>query len=126
MLRVGVIALLVPLASCAIYENQGAANTARSKLIGQTKQQVLACMGPPDARATEGDVEAWAYGAGQGRSVGAVAPVGSAFVMTAGSHSCTVNLTFQNGAVSAVRYRSSGYVDAPDYMCGEVVKACVQ
>jgi hypothetical protein len=41
---------------------------ARGRCVGLTKEQVLACMGPPAIRMAEGATEVWSYNSGDGRS----------------------------------------------------------
>ena len=47
-------------ADCAGQRAQ-IANYAQNKMIGLTKEQVLACMGTPASKATEGATEVWSY-----------------------------------------------------------------
>src|SRR5262249_5830135 len=39
---------------------------AQASMVGRTKEQVLACMGPPAGKATEGAAEIWSYVSGDG------------------------------------------------------------
>jgi hypothetical protein len=55
------------LAGCSIERAQTAA-AAQTQMIGLSKGEVLACMGIPQAKAVEGDVEVWSYETGNGRS----------------------------------------------------------
>ncbi|WP_155283342.1 hypothetical protein [Ralstonia solanacearum] len=55
------------LASCAIERAQTAA-TAQTAMIGLSKGDVLACMGVPQAKAVEGNIEVWSYMSGNGRT----------------------------------------------------------
>jgi hypothetical protein len=58
------------------------ANYAQNKMVGLTKEQVLACMGPPASKATEGATEVWSYPSGN----------------------CTVNATMMDGKVKRMNY----------------------
>jgi hypothetical protein len=109
-------------ASCALQRAQ-VANTAQSSMIGLTKEQLLACMGPPLNKATEGATEVWSYGSGNNRtdvdSIGA----GSAIVR---SRHCTVNVTMTSGEVSAVNYVGpTGGLLSPNEQCAFAVNNCV-
>ena len=52
---------------CAIDRAQTAA-AAQTAMIGMAKAEVLACMGVPQAKAIEGNVEVWSYSSGNGRT----------------------------------------------------------
>jgi len=51
-------------------------------MIGLIKEQVLACMGPPASKATEGPTEVWSYPSGN----------------------CIVNVTMMDGKVKRMNY----------------------
>ena len=51
-------------------------------LVGLTKEQVLACMGTPASKATEGATEVWSYPSGN----------------------CTTNVTMMDGKVKRMNY----------------------
>jgi len=48
------------LAACEVQRARLAAD-AQASMVGRTKEQVLACMGPPAGTATEGAAEIWSY-----------------------------------------------------------------
>jgi outer membrane protein assembly factor BamE (lipoprotein component of BamABCDE complex) len=101
------------------------AEDAQVQMVGMTKPAVLACMGAPVSRATEGTVEAWAYGA-EGASVGAVVPVGTTLLATARRGRCTVNVIFDGPAVSRITYNASGSGFAvPQESCATAVQNCI-
>jgi len=58
------------------------ANYAQNKMVGLTKEAVLACMGTPASKATEGATEVWSYPSGN----------------------CTVNVTMMEGKVKRMNY----------------------
>ena len=99
-------------------------------MIGLTKEQVLACMGPPGNQAAVGATEVWSYGSGNGQTVTAVS--GSQFGATAvgGAVSsrrfCTVNVNLTNGVVSNVNYLgpTGGLLTAGE-QCAFAVQNCV-
>jgi hypothetical protein len=56
----GIVVLGAALSGCAFQRAQ-IAQDAQANMIGMPKEQVLACMGPPVNKATEGKTEVWAY-----------------------------------------------------------------
>jgi hypothetical protein len=68
-------------ADCAAERAQ-IANYAQNKMVGLTKEAVLACMGTPASKATEGATEVWSYP----------------------SRNCTVNVTMMDGKVKRMNY----------------------
>jgi hypothetical protein len=127
------------------------AQDAQGKLVGLTKEQVLACMGPPANRMAEGTTEVWSYNSGDGRTttvatataVSDVNATASRFGNTtdvAGTatssgfgtavtrrRACTVNVTMTNGRVSHVNYLGpTGGLLTPGEQCAYAVQACVQ
>jgi hypothetical protein len=64
----GVVALAAALCGCAIQRAQ-VAQDARVQMVGMSKEQVLACMGPPASKAAEAQTEVWGYNSGDGTVV---------------------------------------------------------
>jgi hypothetical protein len=58
------------------------ANYAQNKMVGLSKEQVLACMRPPASKATEGVTEVWSYPSGNS----------------------TANVTMMDGKVKRINY----------------------
>jgi len=58
--------LATAFAGCSIERAQTAA-AAQTAMVGMSKADVLACMGVPQAKASEGNVEVWSYTTGNGR-----------------------------------------------------------
>lgn len=134
------------LAGCAIERAQ-VAQDARAQMVGRSKEQVLACMGPPGNKAAEGQTEVWSYASGNGYS----ATMATADVNTTGQATrtgnqvygsanstgfgtaistrrfCTVNVVMTNGMVSAVNYQgpTGGLLTAGE-QCAFAVDACVK
>jgi outer membrane protein assembly factor BamE (lipoprotein component of BamABCDE complex) len=90
-------------AGCSIQRAQVAAQ-AQTTMIGMSKEQVLACMGPPITKATEGATEVWSYQSGNGHTD--VAASGGRFWGTGTSTQrfCTVNVTMTGGRVAQLNY----------------------
>ena len=79
------IVLAVVIAACVAdcaAERAQIANYAQNKMVGLTKEAVLACMGTPASKATEGATEVWSYPSGN----------------------CTVNVTMMDGKVKRMNY----------------------
>jgi hypothetical protein len=70
----GMLAVATCLAACAFQRAQ-IANGAQNQMVGLTKEQVLACMGPPAAKTAEGTTEVWSYHSGNDRTT--VSAIGS-------------------------------------------------
>jgi hypothetical protein len=54
-------------AACSVQRAM-VAQDAQGKLVGLSKEQVLAHMGPPASRMAEGATEVWSYASGDGRT----------------------------------------------------------
>ena len=67
MRAVAILSCATVLAGCAIQRAQ-VAQDARAQLVGFSKEQILACMGPPANKAAEGQTEVWSYASGNGYS----------------------------------------------------------
>jgi hypothetical protein len=100
-------------------------------MVGFKKEQVLACMGPPANRLTEGATEVWSYNSGDGTTVSAANVSGNRFGASgfgvSSSRFCAVNVVMSGGQVSAVNYAgpTGGLLTAGE-QCAFVVKNCVQ
>jgi hypothetical protein len=131
---------------CAIQRAQ-VAKDAQSNMIGLTKGEVLACMGPPIQKVAEQGTEVWAYGSGDGRvtvstfaSANGSAQVtggpgyahvtGSSFGSSTGVASrrfCAINVVMQNDRVSKVNYSGpTGGLVTEGEQCAYAVKNCVR
>jgi len=54
------------LTSCAV-QRAVVAQSAQAKMVGLSKEQVLACMAPPAQKMAEGVTEVWSYSSGNDR-----------------------------------------------------------
>jgi hypothetical protein len=137
MLRVlGLSAAALLLGACAIQRAQ-VANDAKDKMIGLTKEQVLACMGPPANRMSEGVTEVWSYQSGDGTVVSsgsanvyASRGTGQAFgsaVSLLSRRFCQVNVVMNAGRVSQLGYQgpTGGLLTAGE-QCAYVVQNCAR
>jgi hypothetical protein len=108
------IAIGLALSACAIQRAQ-IASDARIKMIGLSKEQVLACMGPPLNKGAEGGTEVWSYNSGNN-----VTPAGAG-----NGHYCTINVKMWNGLVGAVDYSGpAGGLITPNEACAFAVEKC--
>jgi hypothetical protein len=133
-------------AGCSI-QRAVVANQAQEKMVGLTKEQVLACMGPPAAKAAEGATEVWSYGSGDGRTTTVASGVAQANATAYGGPGyasgtatgssigtatstrryCTINVTMRDGRVSRVNYSGpTGGLLTPDEQCAFAVQNCTR
>jgi hypothetical protein len=116
-------------------------------MIGLHKDQVLACMGIPANKASEGATEVWSYNSGNGAVVASTfgssttnlaASGGSGYATgqanTIGSgigvssrRFCTVNVVMTDGVVSRVNYAGpTGGLLTSGEQCAFVVQNCAK
>jgi hypothetical protein len=83
-------------------------------MIGLSKEQILACMGPPLNQDIKGTAEVWSY-----NSENHVTPAGDV------SGHCTVNVKMWNGRVGAVDYLGpAGSIITFNEACVFATKKC--
>jgi hypothetical protein len=129
----------------------GCCPSAQEKMVGLSREQVLACMGPPASKAAEGATEVWSYSSGNDR----VTAVGTGYAQTDGSFSgqrmgntysgtgsatstslstaiatrrfCTVNVVMSEGRVSRLNYAGpTGGILTGGEQCAFAVENCSQ
>jgi outer membrane protein assembly factor BamE (lipoprotein component of BamABCDE complex) len=107
---------------CALERAQ-MAQDARTIMVGFTKEQVLACMGPPASRATEGATEVWSYQSGNGR----VTAEYSGGTATSTQRFCTVNVTMASDKVTRINYLgpTGGFLSAGE-QCAFAIQNCTK
>lgn len=114
MLRVWMVTLV--LGGCGSIAAMQTADTAKSRMIGQTKEAVLGCMGPPDSKQAEGATEVWAYGTTNAVSISQ---------NKATPEACRALVTFSSGRVSSVAYDAqSDALLAQTVNCARLVSRC--
>jgi outer membrane protein assembly factor BamE (lipoprotein component of BamABCDE complex) len=122
-----VVALLACLflADCEAQRARLAAD-AQTVMLGRTKEQVLACMGQPANKTTEGAAEVWSYLSGDG-TIDAKQSTGEGWVPGARSRSkCTINMTMMGGRVTRLSYVSpDGEPLAPNQQCAFALEDCI-
>jgi hypothetical protein len=109
------------------------ANDAQSKMIGLSKEQVLACMGVPATKATEGITEVWSYASGNknnktaGSTFGNVGRGGGLSAVGVFENGfCTFNVTMVGGSVSRTNYVGpTSDLLAPNEQCAFAVQNCI-
>ena len=105
------------LAGCAIERAQ-IAQDAQASMIGMPKERVLACMGPPMNKASEGQTEVWAYSTN---------PTINLDRGSGSTRYCNVNITMSGGAVSAVNYQGpTGGLLSQGEQCAYAVERCTR
>jgi hypothetical protein len=92
-----------------------------------SKEQILACMGPPASKAAEGQTEVWSYNSGDGTVLASGSVSGGSFSGVSSSRFCKINLVFSAGGVSTVNYQgpTGGLITAGE-QCAYAVNACVR
>jgi hypothetical protein len=131
----------IALSGCSV-QRAIVANDAQQKMVGLTREEVLACMGPPAAKMGEGSTEVWSYGSGNGRTTtvasattetqanvmgGTGTATSSGFgTATTTRRSCTVNVNMVDGRVSRVNYvGATGGLLTPGEQCAFAIQNCV-
>ena len=125
-------------ASCAVMRAKEA-NDAQVTMVGLSKEQILACMGVPAAKAVEGATEVWSYNSGNGQTVGfgsssASVSGGRGYASGYGFSSmvtqqrfCTVNVTMLNGRVDRINYVGpTGGLITQGEQCAFAIDNCVR
>jgi hypothetical protein len=119
-----VVGVCLLVGGCAMQRAQ-VAQDARVSMVGLSKERVLACMGPPAAKAAEGATEVWSYDSGNGMQVADIS--GDRYGATAIStrRFCKVNVVMVGGAVSTVNYSgpTGGLLSAGE-QCAYAVERC--
>lgn len=114
------------LSACAIQRAQEAQD-ARVQMVGLSKEQVLACMGPPINKAAEGQTEVWTYNSGNGTTISGGSVSGGSFSATSSSRFCNVNVVMTKGQVAALNYTGpTGGLLTVGEQCAFAVDACVK
>lgn len=125
MRAISIISFGLLLASCALQRAQVAAD-AQTKMVGMTKEQVLACMGPPQTKAAEGATEVWSYNSGDGSSTAVVGVGNGVAIASRSQRFCTVNVTMVSGRVGRMNYVGpTGGLLTPGEQCAFVLQNCI-
>lgn len=128
-MRVAVYALIGVALVCGGCASQRAqvASDAQNTMIGLTKEQVFACMGPPAKQAAVGETEVWSYNSGNGQTVAAVNSNQLGATAVSKQRFCTTNVNLTNGIVSNVNYLgpTGGLLTAGE-QCAFAIQKCVQ
>lgn len=101
-------------------------------MVGLSKEDVLACMGPPVNKMAEGDTEVWADNSGNGMTIGSsTANIITSSMISGSSYEtqrfCTVNIVMQDGRVSRLNYAGpTGGLLTVGEQCAFAVQNCVR
>ena len=141
---------ITALAGCAV-QRAVIAQGAQDKIVGMSREQILACMGPPGTKAAEGATEVWSYGSGNDHTT----TIGTGVAQTNGFISgerrgnhysatgesrttslatvnssrryCTVNVVMIDGHVSKLNYAGpTGGILTGGEQCAFAVQNCLQ
>jgi hypothetical protein len=121
-----VVVLGLALSGCALQRAE-VAQDAREKMVGMSKEQVLACMGAPAIKAAEGAGEVWGFNSGNGMTVvdASYGRYGGSAV--ASSRLCNINIVFTGGKVATINYTGpTGGLMTAGEQCAYAVNACVK
>jgi hypothetical protein len=136
-MRIWLAVIIAGLVSACAIQRAQVANEAQSKMIGLSKEQVLACMGPPSNRMTEGVTEVWSYQSGDGTTVSSSSGTlsgsgwgGGLSVSSTGvsrRRFCQVNVVMSGGRVASLGYQgpTGGLLTAGE-QCAYVVQNCAK
>jgi outer membrane protein assembly factor BamE (lipoprotein component of BamABCDE complex) len=126
MRSLGVVALCAALGGCA-FQRAEIAQDARTQMVGMTKEQVLACMGPPASKAAEGATEVWGFASGNGMTFATASYDRYGGTAVSSNRFCNINIVFAGGQVSAVNYTgpTGGLLTAGE-QCAYAVNSCVK
>ena len=120
------VAVACLVSACALQRAQ-IAQDAQNKMVGLSKEQVLACMGVPVQKSAEGSTEVWVYHAGDGSTTVTGTHAYGIATATASSKYCIINVVITGGNVSQVNY--SGPTGGPitgGEQCAYAVQSCVR
>jgi outer membrane protein assembly factor BamE (lipoprotein component of BamABCDE complex) len=131
---VAVCVFAVVLSGCiGSFRRDDDAARAKTRMIGMSKEEVLACMGIPKKKASEGATEVWSYLSTDDYGVRTqdsfkVTSYYSTKPSTYEKRFCTENVVIRDGVVRAVHYLDpTGTTILNDYdQCGYAVAACVE
>ena len=145
-LRRVVFACLVFLLGGCSVQRALEARDAKDQMIGLTREQVLACMGPPASKAAEGATEVWSYNSGNNQTTVSTFgssttnasvygtrnyATGQALTTSSGfgvarSRYCLVNVTMHNGRVAQLNYVGpTGGLITQGEQCAFAIQNCV-
>ncbi len=148
--RLIMVCCALGVAGCAV-QRAVVAQGAQERMVGMSREQVLACMGPPVTKAAEGATEVWSYGSGNDRTT----TIGTGYAQTNGSTSgeqrgnqfsatgqatttslatvnssrrfCTVNVVMMDGRVSRLNYAGpTGGILTGGEQCAFAVQNCLR
>ena len=149
-LAVAFLILCSALGGCAV-QRAVVAHSAQEKMVGLSKEQILACMGPPGQKMAEGATEVWSYNTGNDH----VTAIGTGYAQTNGSINgqrtgssysatgsstttslstatasrrfCNVNVVINEGVVSRVNYSgATGGILTGGEQCAFAVENCTR
>jgi hypothetical protein len=147
---IGLVLVAGMVTGCAV-QRAVVARGAQEKMVGLSREQVLACMGPPASKAAEGLTEVWSYNSGNDR----VTAIGTGYAqtdvtingerrgnlfsatsnstttslntVTATRRSCTVNVVLNEGLVSRLNYSGpTGGILTGGEQCAFAVENCTR
>jgi hypothetical protein len=130
MIRRGLILLFALAVSSCAFQRAEDANRAKTELQGMSSERILACMGIPARKQTEGATEVWEYDSGNGErtAFGTATASGNYAFGTAVSERrfCRVDVVLSMGHVQAVNYSGpTGGLLTKGEQCAYVTANCL-
>jgi hypothetical protein len=123
---------LGPLLACLFlgacgFEGAQLASEVQNQMIGLTKEQVLACMGPPLNKAAGGSTEVWSYASRDEWRDPTLKVARGWWGEPSSQKSCTIKLVMVAGRVNRLSYvGATGGPLAPGEQCVFALENCVR
>lgn len=118
MTKVGLLSvLLLPTQISCLGHRVWVASQVESSMIGNTKEQVLLCMGAPSEKGSAGKTEVWSYTSG-----GDSTTFGFFGSSITAHRYCVVNVVFTDDRVTAIK--NTGRTGSQDEQCAFALQNC--
>lgn len=136
-IHIFLLILFLPLAACSTVGRSQTAAAAKVSMVGMSKEDILACMGPAKKKDSAGETEVWQYKStdntrgGPSNSVKMTDYWRTSYPERSDNF-CMVNIVMKNDVVTRVNYNgptSAGSLNglaSPDEQCGYAVANCVK
>jgi outer membrane protein assembly factor BamE (lipoprotein component of BamABCDE complex) len=133
-LRAAALCIPLVLANCmdGTLHRDALAAKAKRQMVGMSKEEVLACMGPPKKKAAEGTTEVWSYQVSDRSQTNTDnIKMNSFYTVKPTTHFkkfCIVNVVMKEGVVKKINYLGPAATTPfnENDQCGYAVAACVE
>ena len=108
--------------SGCVFQRETTAANAKTSMIGMSKEAILACMGAPARKASEGETSVWTYMSGDGRQNILIGQHHA----TSRTRSCKIDVIMRSGRVAKINYsgRTGGLLTVGE-QCAYAIENCV-